>query len=129
MFRTERETAVWLLNLANDMRARKGYKQLTRLPESVPQDSQRCIIANAFNFGCSVDPDEGIITFQNTEDRNTYLNVMNIDLEKDYEHDLELLDYLGDSQAPMTEELMEIAEAFDNHEMFSEYIADTGVKC
>jgi hypothetical protein len=76
---TDKETTVWLLNLANDMRRHKNYPTLADLPESIPQDPTNCIIANAFNFGCRVMPDEGTITFQCQEDVDVYFKVMNLD--------------------------------------------------
>lgn len=127
----DKETAVWLLNLANDMRKRKGNQKIVDLPPSIPQDTDRCIIANAFNYGCSVDPDSGIIDFQTVEDRDTYLNVMNIEMEKDFPEWLE--DEYGDEPnkrndfylnatiAPMTNQLIEIAEMFDSGDLFTEY--------
>lgn len=129
----EKEIAVWLLNLANDMRRAKQDKILDDLPPSVQQDPEECIIANAFNYGCTVDPGTGVITFQTEEDRNTYLKIMNINpndggstykfegygeiTDEDFDHY-----YVYDTcEAPMTKELIEIAESFDSGYLFSDY--------
>lgn len=128
----DKSTAVWLLNLANDMRKAKNDKTLDDLPVSIPQDANRCIIANAFNYGCNVDPDSGMITFKTQEDRDTYLKVMDIDSETS--DDLYIgIDEISEedynewntvyctTEAPMTAQLIDIAQLFDTGELFAEY--------
>lgn len=139
-----KETATWLLNLANDMRRAKEDQLLNDLPLSIPNNSENCIIANAFNYGCQVEPGNGgFITFQTIEDRNTYLKVMGMewspeeyecDCTEDYfcgcedKEDTITVTYNGVNlgsyyyaNAPMTEELVKIAEDFDEGLLFEEY--------
>ena len=128
---TSKLTAVWLLNLANDMRIAKGDDPLDDLPMSERQNAERCIIANAFNYGCVVEPDEAKITFQSVEDVDTYFKVMGLDKSNyDYEGDPDLERdedgwYVGQvfecMEAPMTPELVEIAEDFDSGLVFQQY--------
>lgn len=129
----------YLLSLANDMRLAKGDTPLVDLPESIPEEPEHCIIANAFNYGCSVDPGAGLINFESQSDVDTYFKVMNLDPSEyyfpdDYQHleDYDLEDFfnyadrqvLGHCEAPMTPELIEIAELFDEGTWFQEYVVD-----
>lgn len=43
------------VEIANALRAEFGEPALTDLPGAVPGDSERCVLARAFNFGCTVD--------------------------------------------------------------------------
>jgi hypothetical protein len=132
---TDPEDVSWLLNIANDMRKAKGDKLLVDLPSSVPQDPNNCIIANAFNYGCNVDPAPGIITFQNEEDVDTYFQVMGLNKadftydDDDFADDEVYRGHVYDSnEAPMTQELIDIAEAFDNRSLFLEYVDGYEIK-
>jgi hypothetical protein len=130
-----KENLTWLLNVANDMRAYHGDELLEDLPKSIPGNSSRCIIANAFNYGCHVGlSGTGTITFNNLEDRNAYMEVMELEFS---DYDFEVLEdgtfddlstfgpnriYIGYS-APMTPELLKIALQFDDiNDIFFGYI-------
>jgi hypothetical protein len=129
----ERQYFTLLLNLANDMRALHNDQKLDDLPTSVPQDQYHCIIANAFNYGCTVEPGEALITFKSREDVEAYLKVMGFSYnyltsDNEYGEDEGWL-YVDDYgeyraeyyEAPMTPELVDIAEQFDTGTLFREY--------
>jgi hypothetical protein len=127
--KSEPELTAFLLSLANDMRRHKGDKALSDLPVSVPQEPEECIIANAFNYGCYVEPTGkgcGTIRFQTQLDRDTYLKVMKIDVEQDYPDWAEEFPnkegaWEASNAAPLTKELDEIACAFDEGMLFQKY--------
>lgn len=48
------ESIIHAVNLANDLRKAFGEDILPDLPPSMPGDSNRCVLAAAFNFNCSV---------------------------------------------------------------------------
>ena len=137
MFETNNDIAVWLLNVANDMRKAKNDAELIDLPVSVPQDTDHCIIANAFNYGCSVDPGAGTITFSDINDVDTYFKVMNLErsnflyqddvyFENGQYYRIDDDDYVSEqvfeeNEAPMTPELIEIAEEFDAGVILHDY--------
>lgn len=108
---------VELLNVANDLRRIKGDKELDDLPVSTERDIYSCIIANAFNYDCTVAPGNyadnfiGEITFKSRADRAAYLNVV---------PDAEVIDRdnWGDNvtifSATLPERFNQIALDFDN---------------
>jgi hypothetical protein len=86
----------YLLSVSNDMRLAKNSQPLAELPTSEIGDTEHCVIANAFNFGCRVSPNyagarienteiyldsknKGNIYFKTEADRDTYMKVMNLD--------------------------------------------------
>lgn len=77
-----REDLAWLLGMANDMRLANDDEPLEDLPISVPEDVGACIIANAFNYGCEVNPrneEVGTIIFWSQADAENYCSVTGID--------------------------------------------------
>jgi len=118
--KTEKETLIYLLDLANEMRARKGDDQLTDLPESIPSSPGKCIIANAFNYGCEVLPSSkddfrGVIIFNNQEDLDTYLDIVEIEKADIMHSDIVF-------SAKLTKELNEIALNFDHGKILTKYV-------
>jgi hypothetical protein len=110
----KREDLSWLLGLANDMRAAHEDDLLDDLPESYPEDASACIIANAFNYDCEVQPlrsGPGRIYFATEDDKEKYLTIVG---EKSRIADAYLV-------AELTPELNEVALAFDDGE-YNEYV-------
>ena len=141
---TPPETIAYLLSLANDMRVAGGLEKLDDLPMSEPSNSMNCVIANAFNFNCSVGPsyngdgsNAGSILFQSAQDALNYLKVTGIEdyVVLDYVDTLELtidfdsvdayindrISYHGEVMLPLTDELNAIAYNFDRGMIFTEY--------
>lgn len=44
------------VNLANDLRRAMGIELIDKLPQGIPSDPRRCILAKAFNFDCAITP-------------------------------------------------------------------------
>lgn len=115
---------VWLLNMANDMRAAKGDTKLEDLPDSVPSRASACLIANAFNYGCYVNPnpshasEPGKIQFQSYGDAQTYCKVVDLSEESIRTHNYDETVYV----VPLTKELNAVAYQFDLGR-YSEYSA------
>lgn len=116
----KREDLAWLLGMANDMRTAKGDATLDDLPISVPEDIGSCLVANAFNYDCEVDPRTpsdsdpyrlGTIQFQEIEDVKTYCKITGLDLTGSMFATLE---------CPLTPELNAVAVDFDNNK-YDEY--------
>lgn len=117
----KRQDLNWLLDTANEMRRLKNDDLLNDLPMSYMKKSSRCLIANAFNYGCRVYPgprssERSIIVFKTEEDLDTYLKVMEI--SEAYVLSREKEDY----SARLTQELNEVALGFDNYN-YPQYIA------
>src|SRR6187402_2687126 len=94
----ENEELSKLLNISNDLRNVKGDKLLDDLPVSDPEQTTSCLVANAFNYGCEVNPSankkKGQIGFNNREDLEIYLNLVDDAREVSEEED----DYSLDSE-------------------------------
>lgn len=143
----DKEVSTYLLNLANDMRRAKNILiPLSDLPVSDRREPHSCIIANAFNSGCEVEPGSETITWETEADANTYAKVMGFLVEiktelvlhdddypedDEYENTYVWTDSEGNHWAelmspydtPMTNELVKIANEFDEGELFVEYDA------
>lgn len=119
---------VLLLELANEMRKKKGDDLLEDLPVSDPWKMESCLIANAFNYGCQVNPGEGLIFFQTLDDMEMYFKVLKemdlLDPSDDYLCDFHGIPqgsdwkkYLSTSMegyvSPLPMILVDIAENFD----------------
>lgn len=124
----ENDELRYLLDIANDMRAAKGDKKLEDLPKSVPSDGANCLVANAFNYDCTVDPETREIVFTTQKDRDTYLSIMDISLAQGIDNyddwEDEEGNYYSSVSAPLTHELIDIAEGFDAH-LYEEYEVPT----
>jgi hypothetical protein len=121
----------FLLSLANDMRREKGDPTLSDLPTSTPQEPNMCIIANAFNYGCEVNPHynprDRHILFNSEEDRDAYLKVVGISKEELADWQEEAAGkfwFKHDVAAPLTDELNDIATDFDEGKRFIEYVTE-----
>jgi hypothetical protein len=116
----KREDLAWLLSVANDMRRKKGSNEIEDLPDSEAGVPSRCIIANAFNFGCNVYPGHKVetseIIFKTKEDLDTYLKIMDLDQDSVVTENDEYKYYA----ARLTEDLNQVAIAFDEGE-YKEY--------
>lgn len=44
------------VNIANDLRSFFGEPPIDDLPKGIPSESDRCILARAFNFDCKIHP-------------------------------------------------------------------------
>jgi hypothetical protein len=117
-----REDLAWLLDLANDMRIAKGDEQLNDLPQANKGQPRSCLIANAFNYGCSVYPaprDEifnAEISFKTQEDLDTYLKITGIENHR-------IDEAWGTYTAQLTPELNDLAIKFDQGKI-PEYILE-----
>jgi len=119
-----RDDLSWLLGMANDMRARKNDDPLKDLPISVPEDTGACIIANAFNYDCEVDPRTptdkdpdlvGWINFQTQEDVEAYCKITGIEPPNQAAFDDEGVSNEEDPyRCKLTKELNEVALDFDS---------------
>jgi hypothetical protein len=120
----KREDLSWLLGMANDMRAANDDEQLTDLPISVPEDVGACIIANAFNYGCEVNPssdgpETSYIQFWSRHDAEVYCKVTNID-PVEIKSVQDSLSSGTSWRVHLTPELNDVAIAFDEGE-YDEY--------
>jgi hypothetical protein len=128
----KRDELAFVLNLANDMRREKNDELLEDLPVSEPSNSYNCILANAFNYGCSVMPyqgdrgfrgwENGGIQFNTREDAETYCKVVGILPETIVYTLAEVPQRVSGAfyEAPLTRELSDVAQDFD-HGIYSEY--------
>ncbi len=108
------ETIAYLLGVAKDFRASKGLKTVPKNLQAIPQNSTECVVANAFGGEVDVEPShssDAKITFSNEKDAVTYCKIVGIEPQLD-EYDEEI-SYVQ----PLTEELNEIAIAFDQHKL------------
>lgn len=116
-----RDDLAWLLSMANDMRAANDDEKLDDLPISVPEDTGSCIIANAFNYGCEVNPADDVeksyIQFWTETDAETYCQVTGLDFGNIRP---ETIGSCTSWKVPLTPELNKVALAFDEGE-YDEY--------
>jgi len=130
--KTEKEKLIFLLDLANEMRVKNNDSQLDDLPMSIPGSIGKCIVANAFNYGCEVYPSKthnnidgtkGHILFKNEKDCLAYIKIIGNALKDN----VFPLKYGGFYKAPLSKELNQIALAFDEGRVFTEYVNPTWI--
>lgn len=119
--RLNNQELVNLLEMANAMRKANGDKLLDDLPLSIPRDETACLIANAFNYGCIVIPEDehsggGNITFNSLNDAQNYCEITGLNLDHYYLYPENYCEF----NLPLTVELNAIAMAFDRNE-YEEY--------